>query len=249
VTALVITVFTASLLGSLHCAGMCGAFLAIALADGSRSGARAHVLTQVAYHGGRLGSYVLLGALAGAAGGLVDLSASLAGLQHIATALAGAAMILFGVVSILRLRGVTLQQAHAPQWMQTLSQFGYRIAMNRPPIVRALSIGLLTTLLPCGWLYAFAVTAAGTASAFSGAIVMAVFWLGTLPILVALGGGLRSAFGTFAKRIPVISCTALVLVGLYTLVGRAQLSPLSLAREVHSATAHADVSPCCKEAH
>jgi sulfite exporter TauE/SafE len=248
VTALVITVFTASLLGSLHCAGMCGAFLAIALADGSRSGARAHVLTQVAYHGGRLGSYVLLGALAGAAGGLVDLGSSLAGLQHLAAAVAGAAMIFFGIVSILRLRGVTLQRAHAPQWMQKLSQFGYRAAMNRPPVARALSIGLLTTLLPCGWLYAFAVTAAGTASAFTGAIVMAVFWMGTLPMLVALGAGLRSAFGTFAKRIPVISCTALVIVGLYTLVGRMELSPVSLAREVHAATTHAETPACCKEA-
>jgi sulfite exporter TauE/SafE len=248
VTALVITVFTASLLGSLHCAGMCGAFLAFALADGSRSGARAHVLTQLAYHGGRLCSYMLLGGLAGAAGGLVDVGSSLAGLQHAAAALAGAAMIFFGLVSILRLRGVTLQRAHAPQWMQKLSQFGYRAAMNRPPVLRALSIGLLTTLLPCGWLYAFAVTAAGTASAFTGAIVMAVFWLGTLPVLVALGAGLRSAFGSFAKRIPVISCTALVLVGLYTLVGRWELSPISLAREVHSAATHADAPPCCREA-
>lgn len=64
-----------------------------------------------------------------------------------------------------------------------------RRLMDRPPVVRAAATGLFTTLLPCGWLYAFVVTAAGTGSGtpLHGAALMAVFWLGTLPMMLTVG--------------------------------------------------------------
>ena len=75
--ALIGAIFLASVLGSFHCAGMCGAFLAVASgAPGGR--AKRQVLLQGAYHAGRLVSYTALGAAAGAAGGLVDLGGTLA---------------------------------------------------------------------------------------------------------------------------------------------------------------------------
>jgi len=45
-------------------------------------------------------------------------------------------------------------------------------------------LGILTGLLPCGWLYLFIATAAVSASATNGMVVMSLFWLGTLPYLV-----------------------------------------------------------------
>jgi len=62
-TSLILAIFAASVLGSLHCAGMCGAFVAIAVQD--RGNWRRHASLQAAYHGGRLASYLSLGIAAG----------------------------------------------------------------------------------------------------------------------------------------------------------------------------------------
>lgn len=249
--ALVAAVFVASVLGSLHCAGMCGAFLAFAV-GGDAAGAR-RLSLQAAYHGGRLITYTLLGAAAGAAGALLDLTSTLAGLQPIAAGLAGGVMILFGVTMLVRHLGGRMSRIHPPRWLALLVQQGHRIAFTLPPTPRALSIGLLTTLLPCGWLYAFAVTAAGTGGPATGALVMSVFWLGTLPMLVSLGVGLQGVLGTLGRRLPVATCLLLIVVGLLTLSGRLGLDPSSVAQAMTasndtpaaSAPSSAQPLPCC----
>lgn len=87
-----------------------------------------------------------------------------------------------------------------------------------------MTIGMLTTLLPCGWLWAFAVTAAGTASPLIGAAVMAAFWIGTLPMLVALGAGMRQFARRATPRLALLMSILIVLVGLYTIYTRAGMS-------------------------
>src|SRR5947209_1563222 len=59
--------FAAGLLGGVHCAGMCGG-IAAALAAGSRGPVLAR---QLAFNGGRIASYSVAGALAGALGGVM----------------------------------------------------------------------------------------------------------------------------------------------------------------------------------
>jgi len=222
-------VFAASVLGSLHCAGMCGAFLAIAIGDDHDRVAR-----QAAYHLGRLITYTSLGLAAGAAGKLLNIAGALAGIRPIAAILAGSIMVVFGIVTLLRMRGVSLSRMPLPQAWTNLLKRGHELAARRSPNTRALMIGLLTTLLPCGWLYAFAVTAAGTGSPALGAATMAAFWLGTLPALVALGMGLQRALGPLGKKIPAITAILLVIVGLHTLVARASIEPLSLINHMVS---------------
>jgi sulfite exporter TauE/SafE len=134
--------------------------------------------------------------------------------------------------------------------MQRWLQAGHRRAFDRPPVVRAAMIGLMTTLLPCGWLYAFVVTAAGTASPWLGAVAMAVFWLGTLPMMVALGATIRGVTGSLGRRLPALTCVALMGMGLFTLVHRARLDPVALAGRISSMslqeTQDQDKLPCCK---
>lgn len=219
-TALISAVFVASLLGSMHCAGMCGAFLAFAVApDGAGRGPSKSAL-QAAYHGGRLLTYSMLGAAAGAIGAALDLGGSLAGVQRTAAILAGALMVAFGVIALLRARGVQLPRAPLPMTLRNAVAGGHRAAMDLPPLGRSLAIGLLTPLLPCGWLYAFAITAAGTANPATGALTMAVFWAGTLPVMIGLGVGLQSLTGALRKRLPVLTSLLLVGVGLFTMAGR-----------------------------
>lgn len=243
---LVVTVFLSSVLGSLHCAGMCGAFLAIAL--GESAGSRVYPLA--AYHGGRLVTYMALGALAGMAGSVMNLAGGLAGVAEAATVLTGVTLVGFGVVTYLRLRGVAVRAA-LPGGVQRLANRGYGAAMRLAAMPRAMTLGLLTTLLPCGWLYAFVAVAGGTGSASGGAIAMAAFWAGTLPVMTALGLGVRGAMGRFGARVPGLTCGVLVAMGLVTLTGRAGLSVpgmLSMVRGTSTVSAATTTPPCCRGA-
>jgi sulfite exporter TauE/SafE len=51
--------------------------------------------------------------------------------------------------------------------------------------------GMINGLLPCGLVYAWLAVAVSTASLLRGAAVMALFGLGTIPALAALGAGAR----------------------------------------------------------
>lgn len=232
------TIFIASVLGSFHCAGMCGAFLALA-----GQGAARQWQAQAAYHAGRLVTYVALGAAAGTAGKLLNLAGVLVGLSRTAAVIAGAFMIVFAAVTLMRTCGVHLGRVKLPAFWTRLIQRAHRMAMDRPPLARAAAIGLLTTLLPCGWLYAFAVTAAGTGNPLSGGAAMAVFWAGTLPMLVALGAGVRGVLGGLGRRAPLVTALLVASAGLYTLVGRASLSPAALVWKV--SMTHAGHPACC----
>jgi len=242
---LICTIFLASLLGSFHCAGMCGAFVAVATGDASL-GRRGHAALQIAYHLGRLVTYVALGAAAGEAGRLVDIAGALAGIRPIAAIVAGATMAWFGVVLLLRSGGWSGARIKLPAaWLQTISTL-HRRAMKQPPLTRAAMIGLFTTLLPCGWLYAFVVCAAGAAHPARGALVMTAFWVGTLPILVAVGASARLAMGPLARKIPALTAIVLIVVAVHTLVNRTFLDPIALARTVQSRTT-ASAAPAVRQ--
>lgn len=223
--ALSAAVFIASLLGSMHCAGMCGAFLAFAVSPASGHSGPAPVRAALvgAYNLGRLLTYLVLGALSGLVGAVVDLGAARMGLEQAALGLAGGAMIVFGLLAVLRLLGVPIPRAPLPPGLQAIATRAHRAATSLPPATRALTIGLLTTLLPCGWLYAFVVTAAGTGSPLGGAAVMAVFWAGTLPMMVGLGLGIQRLAGPLRRHVPVLTSLAVVAVGLYTVTSRLRM--------------------------
>ncbi|MEM9345893.1 MAG: sulfite exporter TauE/SafE family protein [Planctomycetota bacterium] len=111
--------------------------------------------------------------------------------------------------------------------------------------------------MPCGWLYAFAAVAGGTASPLLGGLTMAVFWLGTLPVLVSLGVGAQKISGVLGRRLPHATAIALILVGLWTLIGRGGLDAESLAAQqpvvndaaaIEAAQAINETTPACCEA-
>jgi len=179
-------------------------------------------------------TYVLLGAAAGGLGSVVDLAGPLTGIQHMAAIAAGALMVGFGVITWLRISGVKMSRIGLPKVLENAVNGSHQRAARLSPLGRALATGLLTTLLPCGWLYAFAITAAGTANVFSGALVMGTFWVGTLPALTALGAGIHKLSAPLARRVPMISAAAVIVVGLYTIAARSQV--VLAAHAGHAAT-------------
>ncbi|MCH5373653.1 MAG: sulfite exporter TauE/SafE family protein [Planctomycetes bacterium] len=255
-TATLTAVLVASLLGSLHCAGMCGALVAFAVGGAEPRSLGARAVLHVAYHGGRMLTYGVLGGVAGLLGAALDLGASMVGVNRAAAILAGLTMIGVGAVAALRHRGVSLPRWPVPAWMQRILVAGQRAALGLRPLPRALTIGLLTALLPCGWLYAFAVIAAGTGSAVGGAAIMLAFWAGTVPVLASLGVAVQTLTGTVGRRVPMATAMLLVILGLGTVAERFALSGESLVAPVASSPsqdtlqqveqAGQEVPACCR---
>jgi len=230
-------VLVASLVGSVHCAGMCGGF--VCFYAGSTSGTdavavRAHAL----YNVGRLMSYLLLGAIAGTVGAGVSRLGLLVGVGHAATVVAGALMVGWALSTIAAQRGVSIGTLHAPlAWQRTLGGL-LQSVRDQPMAIRAALTGLFTTMLPCGWLYVFVATAGGTGSVRSAVFTMAVFWAGTVPAMLAVGVGAQTVLAPFRRRLPAFSAAVVLIMGLLSLSGR--LSPVSAtaaAHAVHSVSA------------
>jgi len=202
-------ILLASLLGSVHCAAMCGG---IAYASGESR------LAQAWYHLGRLMVYVTLGAVAGGLGAVVDASGARFGWGRLSTLLAGWALILLGSLALLRILGLAPLQ----RWNPVERGVQRVVATIRavPARWRGLALGAATGLLPCGWLYAFVAVAAGTGTMASGASAMAVFWLGTVPWVAAASAALRKLGGRFGARLPAFGALLVIAIGVVTIVGR-----------------------------
>ena len=208
-TALWPTLFASSLAGSLHCMAMCGPLV------GLHAGARSLRLA-IVHALGRLTTYAALGALAGLFGGAVDMAGHLATIQHGAAIAAGIVIVGWGLRTIAIARGWLTTSGSTP----VLFRRGLVQLRARRAVSRAWLIGVLTGLLPCGWLWVFVVSAAGTGSPWTGAVVMSVFWLGTVPAMtgvLAFGG---PALAWARRKLPVITACVMIVLGLLTLATR-----------------------------
>jgi sulfite exporter TauE/SafE len=201
-------VLSASLVGSLHCAGMCGPFVAVysASGPGREPGRRGAGLSHLAYHAFRGTGYVLLGALGGAFGRAMDWAGKNVGVAHFAALFCSVLVLLWGASVLFPTLKVGSPVARF---------FGPKLISlgTKPRVFRASVLGALTPLLPCGWLYAFVVTAAGTGSVVSGAVLMATFWLGTVPALLGMGALLSRLGERLRARVPVLTGCALIVIG------------------------------------
>ncbi len=209
-TALLPAIMLSSVVGSLHCVAMCGPLL------GLHGGV--HTLRLAGLHAlGRLTTYAMLGALAGLVGRAVDLAGDLGAVQRAATIVAGGVVIGWGVYQLAIALGWRARSSGAGG---TAFSAGLVRIGTRKPATRAWLVGVLTGLLPCGWLWAFVITAAGTGDPLRGALVMGVFWLGTVPAMtgvLALGGPLVH---WLRERMPAVTAVTLIVLGIGTLATR-----------------------------
>ncbi len=214
---LLVTVLIASFIGSLHCVGMCGPLVAFAVGDPTGQRRVSRVGLHAAYHGGRLLTYALVGAVCGVLGAAVDQGGARLGFHRAAALLAGTMMIAVGLAAVLRTVSVRLPHVPFPGSIHRWILAGQRAAFALTPLPRAFSTGLLTAFLPCGWLYLFALKAAGTGSPLWGASFMIAFWLGSVPALVLVGAGVQTLARLFGRRLPLVTAVVIVLLGVFTL--------------------------------
>jgi sulfite exporter TauE/SafE len=205
-------------LGSLHCAGMCGP-LALALPHTGAS-PTGFVAGRLAYTVGRILTYCLMGVVFG----LLGRTLLLAGVQRWASIALGVALL----AGLLLSRRMTLWQP-ATRWVGHLKT-GLGRLLRRRSLFSLTLLGLLNGLLPCGLVYVAAAGATSTGGILSGVAYMAAFGAGTAPMMlaIALSGRLvpPSVRLRLARIVPVsvvVLATLLILRGLS--LGIPYLSP------------------------
>lgn len=200
--------FMIGLLGSLHCLGMCGP---IAFALPVRTTNKwVKLYKYLIYNLGRVVTYASLGLLIG----LIGKGFAMAGLQQIISISTGV-LIILSVVLI-----------HNPLNNNFLSKLTYGIKeklksafqfyFKQTGIFSLFILGILNGLLPCGMVYMAMLGALATGSSMTGAAFMAVFGLGTVPMMlsVSLMGNVISEKmkSIFYKATPVLACLVGVLL-------------------------------------
>ncbi|NVK28490.1 MAG: sulfite exporter TauE/SafE family protein [Flavobacteriia bacterium] len=162
------------LMGSLHCAVMCGP-IALALPV-RRSG---FWLGHISHQLGKLTTYVLLGALVGALGA----GLSLAGWQQPLSILVGV-MLLLGLIS----KSPTLMKWGPYRRLYTKMQLTFARKLKDGKPHHFFMTGIINGLLPCGLVYAALLGALGSGTMINGIVFMAGFGLGTGPVLLIIAG-------------------------------------------------------------
>ena len=226
-------VFVAGLVGSAHCAGMCGGF---ALALGALPGSDAYAGRLAAYLAGKTLTYAALGALAGAFGLALFFATPY---QNGISIGFGLALVVLGVGLC---RGGAATFGRAGAWLS--APLGRLV--GRGTTGSAFGLGLLNGVLPCGLVAAFLVQAASTGSPARGALVLGVFGLSTIPALVLTGTLGRMARPAFRRRLQVAGGALVMLVGAIT-IARATPAMAYLAHHAPGLHHHLEVSgPVCR---
>jgi len=178
--------FGASLLGSVHCVGMCGPYVAMCTGQFIPRGATPAVrcVLRLLFILGRIATYCFIGLTAGAFGQIVLALAARWGLTSLVAIAAGAAAVLFGVSLMGFIKDPARLAAYAG--IARLLQAGRTRLAGGSPMVVPFSLGMLQGWLPCALVYAAASRAAVAGSAPMGALTMLIFGLGTLPAVFAL---------------------------------------------------------------
>ena len=205
-------------LGGVHCLTMCGGFMtAIATRDAdSQHGsipllpATAILRQQLAYHAGRLATYMLLGAAFGATGAVARQLTDLLPVQRALYVFANIFLLLLGLSLATRHVGVGwLQRAGAHVLGGALPLL--RPVLQRPGLPGRIALGLVWGLVPCALVYGVLPLALFAGGAWQGAAVMLAFGLGTLPNL-GVTGLLMQRAGPLLGRAPLRFAAAALLV-------------------------------------
>ncbi len=212
----ILAVFFVGLLGGVHCLGMCGSLVGIMTGQLPSQGGRWPF--HLAYSGGRISSYTLAGALAGAIGQAGMLLRDVVPVQHLLFALSSLMLIALGLY-LAGMSGLVrrIEKAGVLLWQRIQPLTRGLFPVTTP--LRAFMLGTLWGWLPCGLVYSVLITAMATGSAQSGALVMLAFGLGTLPNLLAIGLFWESLKGWVQSvKVRRVAGLLVVALGVYGLI-------------------------------
>ncbi len=195
------------LMGSFHCAGMCGP-IAIALPLHGNAILQ-KIFGGVLYNLGRTLTYGVMGAIFGLLGQGVEMI----GFQQKISVVMGGIMI----ISVLFPSLFKNQYNLTTSWTRGVGKL--KSTLGKMFSIRSFSslffIGLLNGLLPCGLVYMAIAGAIGTGDVGLGTLYMILFGLGTLPMLfsISLAGNILSI--AIRRKINKLIPVLVILVGIF----------------------------------
>lgn len=178
--------FSLGLLSSLHCVQMCGPLVVAYSIPLAKHPASRQSLAHLAYNGGRIATYTVLGALGGFLGNTLGIVGHLAGVEGFVAIVAGVLMTLAGLVM---LDMIPLGRLRAADPLGITSRLLRPLAgrMSSDSVRDKFSLGLQLGFLPCGLVYAALLKAVSTGTPVAGAVTMFAFGTGTAVSLLAVG--------------------------------------------------------------
>ena len=211
---------------SLHCIQMCGpVVLTYSVAANTGLQHRSLLGLHLAYNAGRTITYILLGAVAGLAGGAMGWVGRLAGFENAAAIIAGAAMVVTALVMFVLARSFKGWGGFAMPG-RLLRPVGRLI--SSPSSQAKFALGLLMGFLPCGLIYAALMKAVGMATPLGGALTMLAFGMGTSVALVVVGLGSSAATRRIARWGTTISAITVLVMGAILIARGALAGPFMM---------------------
>ena len=204
---ILISAFVIGLMGSFHCAGMCGP-IAIALPLHGNTMPQ-KIFGGVLYNIGRTITYGIMGAIFG----LLGQGIQMIGFQQKVSVVMGAIMIISVFFPAIFKNQYNLDKS----WFSFVGKL--KKSIGQLFTVRSFSslffIGMLNGLLPCGLVYMAIAGAIGMGTVLNGALYMILFGLGTIPMLLAisLAGNIISL--AVRKKINKLIRVLVVVVGIF----------------------------------
>lgn len=192
-TALLLSIFLATLVSGWHCALMCGGIAVAVEAPVRLVSKRRLAIEQFFMHLGRISSYTVLGALAGIIGAALWQQQWLP-VQRTMFALAASLLIFHGTLIWRRNKPVQgkwetwLAEKTAAVWQPLTSRIVRRGQDFRDTLSGRWMAGMVWGLVPCGLVYGVLPFAFLAGNGWTGASVMLAFGLGTLPNLLLISG-------------------------------------------------------------
>jgi hypothetical protein len=220
----IVSGFLVGIMGSVHCAGMCGP-IALALPTGGKTG-WSLLAGRLTYNAGRIATYALLGLLVGAIGRGI----ALLGYQQVLSIVLGVALILTSIAPAAARR--LLPRVPGADAVQQRVSSALGSLFRRRSVASLFLVGVLNGFLPCGFVVAALAGAATTGSETGGALFMGGFGVGTAPIMLALSlAGYRLPAAFRARLVAVLPWFGVLLGALLIVrglgLGIPYLSPAS----------------------
>jgi len=229
--ALLISSLLLGLASSLHCVGMCGPLVMSVPVQHLPQGKK--TVGILLYQMGRIGTYVLLGVIAG----LVGWRMYAAGFQQLFS-------IILGAIILLMLSGsFFLNKLHGNNWLnKSVTKFMFW-AIKKQTVSGMFLMGAANGLLPCGMVYIALTGAMASGSIAGAAFFMTSFGIGTLPALLVLAfWGVKLSWQTrrtMQKMVPyVIAVTGILLIIRGLNLNIPYLSPFLSDRSLDTVSCH-----------
>jgi len=200
-------IFIIGLLAGFHCIGMCGGLVITYSTLESQKQENRLISPHLQYNTGRLISYTAIGGILGGIGRFFGINPIFTGVVML---IAGSLMFLMGLSFVTNWQVLEKIKVKTPEFIAKFL-FGQKHSQKpKGPFI----IGLLNGFMPCGPLQAMQLYALASGSFFKGGLSMAVYALGTIPLMFGFGIFISKISSQFITKLVKVSGVLVIILGI-----------------------------------